>query len=76
MTRKDDILQGKSIIITGALDHSGKRSFGALADLNLVESLFSRDELRVEFRNELGEDSRLRWFIGDVRDRPSYACIH
>ena len=32
--------------------------------------VFSRDELKqYEFRQELGDDPRLRFFIGDVRDR-------
>ncbi|MCA9108203.1 MAG: polysaccharide biosynthesis protein, partial [Planctomycetales bacterium] len=32
--------------------------------------VFSRDELKqYEFRSEVGDDPRLRWFIGDVRDR-------
>ena len=32
--------------------------------------VFSRDELKqYELRQELGDDPRLRWFIGDVRDR-------
>ncbi len=32
--------------------------------------MFSRDELKqYEFRTEIGDDDRVRWFIGDVRDR-------
>ncbi len=32
--------------------------------------MLSRDELKqYEFRRELGNDPRLRWFIGDIRDR-------
>lgn len=65
-------LQGKSILITGGTGSFGKAFIRrALADLNPRRIvIFSRDELKqYEFRNELGEDSRLRWFIGDVRDR-------
>ena len=33
-------------------------------------AVLSRDELKQwEFRSEIGDDPRLRWFIGDVRDR-------
>lgn len=33
-------------------------------------AIFSRDEdKQFRFRRELGDDARLRWFIGDVRDR-------
>lgn len=65
-------LQGKSILITGGTGSFGKAFIRrALADLNPRRIvILSRDELKqYEFRNELGEDSRLRWFIGDVRDR-------
>ncbi len=64
-------LAERSILVTG-----GTGSFGrafvryALEHLNpkrLV--IFSRDELKqYEFRSELGDDPRLRWFIGDIRD--------
>jgi UDP-N-acetylglucosamine 4,6-dehydratase len=36
--------------------------------------IFSRDELKqYEFRQELGDDPRVRWFIGDIRDQPRVA---
>jgi len=65
-------LQGKSILITGGTGSFGKEFIRrALADLNPRRIvIFSRDELKqYEFRSELGDDPRLRWFIGDVRDR-------
>jgi UDP-N-acetylglucosamine 4,6-dehydratase len=32
-------------------------------------AVLSRDELnQYEFRNQLDDDPRIRWFIGDVRD--------
>lgn len=65
-------LQGKSILITGGTGSFGKAFIRrALADLNPRRiAIFSRDELKqYDFRNELGDDSRVRWFIGDVRDR-------
>ncbi|WP_027660510.1 UDP-N-acetylglucosamine 4,6-dehydratase (inverting) [Salinispora fenicalii] len=66
------MLDGSSILITG-----GTGSFGKAFLRNvLAEStparvvVFSRDELKqYELRRELGDDPRLRWFIGDIRDR-------
>lgn len=63
--------KGQAILITG-----GTGSFGT----NFVKSclrsnkyskivIFSRDELKqFELRQMLGEDERLRWFIGDIRE--------
>ncbi|MDP9220022.1 MAG: UDP-N-acetylglucosamine 4,6-dehydratase (inverting) [Actinomycetota bacterium] len=65
-------LQGSSILVTG-----GTGSFGqaflrfALDELSPRRVVvLSRDELKQwEVRRQLGDDPRLRWFIGDVRDR-------
>lgn len=64
-------LAGRSILVTG-----GTGSFGRAFVRHALEHLdprrlvvFSRDELKqYEFRTELGDDRRLRWFIGDIRD--------
>ncbi len=66
------VLDGSSILITG-----GTGSFGKAFIRNILTEttptrvvVLSRDELKqYEFRRELGNDSRLRWFIGDIRDR-------
>ena len=65
-------LQGKSILITGGTGSFGKRFVRTV----LAEQdprrivIFSRDELkRYEFQQEMGSDRRVRFFIGDVRDR-------
>lgn len=65
------ILQESSILITGGTGSFGKAFIKyALANLNpkrLV--IFSRDELKqYEVRQQFGDDPRLRWFIGDIRD--------
>ena len=64
-------LSGRSILVTGGTGSFG-RSFirHALAHLEPSRiAVFSRDELKqYEFRSEVGDDPRLRWFIGDVRD--------
>jgi UDP-N-acetylglucosamine 4,6-dehydratase/5-epimerase len=65
-------LQGKSIVITGGTGSFGKAFIKyALEHLDPSRiAVLSRDELKqYEFRNELNDDSRVRWFIGDVRDR-------
>jgi UDP-N-acetylglucosamine 4,6-dehydratase/5-epimerase len=66
------ILGGSSILITG-----GTGSFGKAFLRYILDELdphrvviFSRDELKqYEVRQMFGDDPRLRWFIGDVRDR-------
>lgn len=65
-------LMGKSILVTGGTGSFGKAFIKhALATFNPKRiAVLSRDELKqYEFRNELTDDSRVRWFIGDVRDR-------
>ena len=65
-------LHGSSILITG-----GTGSFGREFVRYCLEQLdpqrvviFSRDELKQsEMRPAYGDDSRLRWFLGDVRDK-------
>lgn len=65
-------LRGKSIVITGGTGSFGKAFIKYALD-NLEPSriaVLSRDELKqYEFRNEIKDDPRVRWFIGDVRDR-------
>jgi len=64
-------LSGSSILITG-----GTGSFGKAFIKYALENLdprrlvvFSRDELKqYEVRQLFGNDPRLRWFIGDIRD--------
>lgn len=65
-------LNNKSILITGGTGSFGKSFIKhALAHLEPKRiAVLSRDELKqYEFRNEIGDDPRVRWFIGDVRDR-------
>ncbi|GLW05539.1 UDP-N-acetylglucosamine 4,6-dehydratase (inverting) [Microtetraspora sp. NBRC 13810] len=66
------VLTGSSILITG-----GTGSFGRAFVRHVLRHedprrvvVFSRDELKqYEARRLFGADERLRWFIGDVRDR-------
>lgn len=66
------LLHGASLLITGGTGSFGKAFIRYALD-NLEPSrlvVFSRDELKqYEARQAFDNDSRLRWFIGDVRDR-------
>jgi len=65
-------LQGASILITGGTGSFGN-AFVSYALEHLDPSrlvIFSRDELKqYEMRGRYGADPRLRFFIGDIRDR-------
>ncbi|GIM87669.1 UDP-N-acetylglucosamine 4,6-dehydratase (inverting) [Salinispora arenicola] len=66
------VLDGSSILITGGTGSFGKAFLrDVLAETTPARVVvFSRDELKqYELRRELGDDPRLRWFIGDIRDR-------
>lgn len=65
------ILQGSSILVTGGTGSFGKAFITRLlADIGPKRVvIYSRDELKQwEARQLFGDDPRLRWFIGDVRD--------
>ena len=67
-----NFISGKSILVTGGTGSFGKAFIKyALENLNPSRIVvFSRDELKqYDFRMELNDDPRVRWFIGDVRDR-------
>jgi len=63
---------GSDVLVTGGTGSFGK-SFvrHLLADHDPARVvIFSRDELKqYEAREAFADDSRLRWFIGDIRDR-------
>lgn len=64
-------LDSASILITGGTGSLGKALIHELMSTTNVRriAIYSRDELKqLNLRNEIGEDERLRWFIGDVRD--------
>ncbi len=66
------ILTGSSILITGGTGSFGKAFIDyALTNLDPKRIvIFSRDELKqYEARQRFNNDSRLRWFIGDIRDQ-------
>ncbi|MDQ3484198.1 MAG: UDP-N-acetylglucosamine 4,6-dehydratase (inverting) [Actinomycetota bacterium] len=66
------VLRGSSMLVTGATGSFGKAFIRyALDNLDPARLvIFSRDELKqYEVRSLFLDDPRLRWFIGDIRDR-------
>jgi len=66
------VLTGGDILVTGGTGSFGKafirRALDTLDPHRLI--IFSRDELKqYEGRQLFGDDPRLRWFLGDIRDR-------
>jgi UDP-N-acetylglucosamine 4,6-dehydratase len=64
-------LDNSSVLITGGTGSLGKALIQYLMENSKVRriAIYSRDELKQHnLRNEIGEDTRLRWFIGDIRD--------
>ena len=64
-------LDNSSVLITGGTGSLGKALIKYLLESTKVRriAIYSRDELKQHnLRNEIGNDERLRWFIGDIRD--------
>lgn len=65
-------LDDKSILITGGTGSFGKRFTRAVLEQTRARRviIYSRDELKqYEMQQEFASESRLRFFIGDVRDK-------
>ena len=66
------VLERSSILVTGGTGSFGKAFLRYVLDNEDPKRVvvFSRDELKQhEVRRLFGDDPRLRWFIGDIRDR-------
>ena len=66
------MLNGKTVLITGGTGSFGRKFAKIILKKYKVEKLiiFSRDELKqAEMRSEFGQDARMRFFIGDIRDQ-------
>jgi UDP-N-acetylglucosamine 4,6-dehydratase/5-epimerase len=64
-------LDNSSVLITGGTGSLGKALINFLMENTKARriAIYSRDELKQHnLRNQIGEDERLRWFIGDIRD--------
>ncbi len=67
-----EALAGRSVLVTGGTGSFGKHCVDTLLNRTAVERVvvFSRDELKQhEMHNQYGSSERLRFFLGDVRDR-------
>lgn len=64
-------LDGKSVLVTGATGSFGKRFVRTVLDRHNPKRLvvFSRDELKQFEMQQFFRDVRLRYVLGDVRDR-------
>jgi UDP-N-acetylglucosamine 4,6-dehydratase len=66
------LFSGSDVLVTGGTGSFGKTFIRRLLDEHDPARVvvFSRDELKqYEARQSFADDHRLRWFIGDVRDR-------
>lgn len=65
-------LNGKSVLVTGGTGSFGKKFIRTVLDTTEARRVivYSRDELKqFEMRQSFPENDRLRYFIGDVRDK-------
>jgi len=65
------LLDNSSILITGGTGSLGKALLYEILSTTTAKRVvvFSRDELKqYNLRSEFKDDSRIRWFIGDIRD--------
>jgi UDP-N-acetylglucosamine 4,6-dehydratase/5-epimerase len=64
-------LEGKSVLVTGATGSFGKRFVKTVLEQHKPRRLviFSRDELKQFEMQQVFRDARLRWVLGDVRDK-------
>lgn len=65
------LLDNASVLITGGTGSLGKALLHEILTTTTARRVvvFSRDELKqYNLRSEFNDDSRIRWFIGDVRD--------
>lgn len=64
-------LDGKSVLVTGATGSFGKRFVKTVLEQHNPKRLvvFSRDELKQFEMQQVFQDPRLRYFLGDVRDK-------
>jgi len=66
------LLEGSSILITGGTGSFGKAFLAQVLEQHDPSRvvIFSRDELKqYEMKQQWGEDERVRFFLGDIRDQ-------
>lgn len=65
------VLKGASVLVTGGTGSFGRACVSRILDAHEPARVvvYSRDELKqFEMRSELGDDDRVRYFLGDIRD--------
>ncbi|MFJ9463537.1 UDP-N-acetylglucosamine 4,6-dehydratase (inverting) [Viridibacillus arvi] len=63
-------LQNKTVLVTGGTGSFGKKFIRSALELDVKKIIvFSRDELKQYEMGQEFSDSRIRFFIGDVRDK-------
>jgi len=67
-----ELFAGRTILITGGTGSFGNAFLNYLLPMDCKEiRIFSRDELKQEHMRVFMKDARLKFYIGDVRDRNS-----
>ncbi|WKT77724.1 UDP-N-acetylglucosamine 4,6-dehydratase (inverting) [Lysinibacillus fusiformis] len=66
-----NILENKTVLVTGGTGSFGKKFVKQALKMNVKKIIiFSRDELKqYEMKQQFQDDDRIRFFIGDVRDK-------
>ena len=68
----EKILNNKTVLITGGTGSFGNAVLQRYLDLDVKEvRIFSRDEKKQDDQRKLYQDSRIKFYLGDVRDRAS-----
>ena len=68
----NDLLKGKTVLITGATGSFGKSFVREILKIGGIKKIiiFSRDELKQHDMEQELRNEKLRFFLGDVRDFP------
>ena len=68
----DDVFKNKTLLISGGTGSFGNAAIRRLLDYKIKEiRIFSRDELKQDNMRKSYKDNRLKFYLGDVRDKNS-----
>lgn len=68
----NDIFERKTLLITGGTGSFGKAVLDRFLDTNIKEiRIFSRDELKQDDMRHFYQNDKIKYFIGDVRNKDS-----
>lgn len=72
MTKEEIKISGKTILFTGGTGSFGNKIVEKIQNLDYKEiRIFSRDELKQELMRKKLNNSRIKFYIGDTRDKSS-----